>query len=79
MPDLKGKTLEEARTALKNAGLTIVEEQKADDKVAKGKVISQGVEAGKKVDKGTKVKVVVSTGPATTPPPATNTTTTPQP
>ncbi len=79
VPDLKGKTLEEARTALKNAGLTIVEEQKADDKVAKGKVISQGVEAGKKVDKGTKVKVVVSTGPATTPPPATNTTTTPQP
>lgn len=52
-----------ALSKLKGAGFDKpVIEEKNDDNVAAGKVISQSIEAGEKVDKGTTVTIVISKG-----------------
>lgn len=63
VPDLKNKTVSEAQKALADKKLTdggYTEEY--SNTVEAGKVISQDVKAGKKVDSGTSVSYVVSKG-----------------
>lgn len=58
-------TKEDAISKLLQAGLaepTIT--TKSDDNVAAGKVISQSVDSGKEIPEGTKITIVVSSGPA---------------
>lgn len=64
IPNVVGKTRQEAEKALKDAGLVpeIVEEN--DEKVEAGIVLSQDPEDGENVNKGSKVKLVVSKGSA---------------
>lgn len=66
VPDVTGKTQQEAQTALGDAGLNLgnVSEDYSDT-VAEGSVISQSVSSGQYVDKGTKVNLVVSKGAKT--------------
>ena len=63
MPDLTGKTEEEAKVVIEEEGLsigTVAEEE--SDTVDQGKVISQAPAAGGMVDKGTAVDLKVSLG-----------------
>lgn len=64
IPNVVGKTRQEAEKALKDAGLVpeIIEEN--DEKVEAGIVLSQDPEDGENVNKGSKVKLVVSKGSA---------------
>jgi serine/threonine-protein kinase len=65
VPDLSGKTKDEAVAALQSAGLNagnIATEN--HDSVEEGRVISQEVAAGQTVDKGTSVNFKVSAGKA---------------
>jgi serine/threonine-protein kinase len=63
VPDLKNKTQAEAEAALKQAGLDIgTTKQQFDDKVESGRVIGQSVAAKAKVDKGSKIDLVISSG-----------------
>lgn len=64
VPNVVGKTREEAEKELKDAGLVpeIIEEN--DEKVEAGIVLSQDPEDGENVNKGSKVKLVVSKGSA---------------
>ena len=58
-------TKEDAISKLKKAGLAEPKiEEKNDDNVEAGKVISQSVEYGTEVDEGTQITLVVSLGPA---------------
>lgn len=63
VPDLKGKSAQDANAALAAVGLSAgsVSEEYSDS-VAAGLVISQGTEVGKKVDKGSSVDYVISKG-----------------
>lgn len=64
VPSLRGKTEEQARKALKDAGLTSGTVRSANsDSVPKGQVIEQGTGAGQEVSKGSAVDFVVSKGP----------------
>ncbi|MBE0449053.1 MAG: Stk1 family PASTA domain-containing Ser/Thr kinase [Actinobacteria bacterium] len=62
VPDLFGKKLEDAKTALAGLGLEAAASEEFSDQ-EKGKVIRQAPGAGVTVAKGTKVTVVVSKGP----------------
>lgn len=63
IPDVTGKTVEEATTLLKNAGFEVGStDKKYDEKVAEGIIISQDPTAGTKREKGTKVNLNVSQG-----------------
>lgn len=63
VPNVVGKKDETAQKELVAAGLAIEEVgYEYDDKVAKGKVVSQSIKAGKKVEAGTGIKIVVSNG-----------------
>ncbi len=63
VPNLVGKTVGEAQKALSNKGLTDGgSTEEYSNTVAEGKIISQNVKAGKKVDGGTSVSYVVSKG-----------------
>ena len=63
VPNVVGKKDETAQKELVAAGLTIEEVRyEYDDKVAKGKVVSQSIKGGKKVEPGTGIKIVVSNG-----------------
>lgn len=63
VPNVVGKKDETAQKELINAGLTVGEVgYEYNDKVAKGKVISQSIKAGSKVEPGTSIKIVVSNG-----------------
>ncbi len=53
---------QEAMDLIQASGLTPDVQEQASDTVEAGKVISQGTEAGTKVDKGTVVTIYVSTG-----------------
>ena len=63
MPDLTGKTEEEAKVVIEEEGLTVgtVAEEESDT-VEAGKVISQTPAAGGTVDKGTGVDIKISLG-----------------
>ena len=63
VPDVTGKTLEEATTTLTEAGYAVGKtEEVYSDKVEAGHVISTDPAAGKKADKGTKVSITISKG-----------------
>ncbi len=63
VPDVVGKKDETAQKELVAAGLVIGEVgYEYNDKVAKGKVVSQSIKGGKKVEAGTSIKIVVSNG-----------------
>lgn len=64
VPNLKGKTVSEAKSELSAAGLVDggTSKEEYSDTVEKGCIISQSVEANKKVDKDTAVTYVVSKG-----------------
>lgn len=63
VPNLEGKTKEEAEDALEEAGLKLgsVKEEATED-VEEGLVISQSVKKNKKVKEGTKVSITISSG-----------------
>ncbi|MGJ4083135.1 Stk1 family PASTA domain-containing Ser/Thr kinase [Corynebacterium macclintockiae] len=65
VPDLTGKTTEEASKLLKQAKLALNNEVKeeASNDVPKGKIITQTPPQGSQVSVGTKVTITVSTGP----------------
>ncbi|MGO1380762.1 MAG: Stk1 family PASTA domain-containing Ser/Thr kinase [Corynebacterium sp.] len=66
VPDLSGKTTQEAQAALEEANLRLrsnVSEQSSDD-VTAGQVIEQTHPSGAQVAEGTEVGITVSTGPA---------------
>ena len=65
MPDIVGKTKNEADLALTDAKLDVKYEEENSDTVAKGKIIRASVEAGSDLHWGDSVKVVVSKGPKT--------------
>ena len=62
VPDLSNKTAAEAKVALEDMGLQINLSNGTSDSVPTGSVISQSPEAGSKVEPGTTVLVVISTG-----------------
>ena len=74
VPDLSTMTQSEAETAIADAGLTLGSvTQETSTTVPAGSVISQDPAAGTKVDKGSSVNIVVSTGsPSPSPSPSTS-------
>lgn len=63
MIDLKGKTLDEAKTELKKLGLNVTEAgTEISDSYEKGQIIDQDVTKGETVKTGTMIKVTVSAG-----------------
>ena len=63
MIDLKGKTLDEAKTELKKLGLSVTEAgTEISDSYEKGQIIDQDVAKGETVKTGTTIKVTVSAG-----------------
>ncbi|NLV15861.1 MAG: Stk1 family PASTA domain-containing Ser/Thr kinase [Syntrophomonadaceae bacterium] len=68
MPDLLGMDLSEAKAKLEADGLVLGStEQQASDSVFAGKVIKQSISAGKPVERGESVSLVVSQGPGPLP------------
>jgi eukaryotic-like serine/threonine-protein kinase len=64
VPDLEGLTLDEATTELEDAHLEVGEtREEASEEVPEGEVISQDPPADERVDRGSEVDLVVSTGP----------------
>lgn len=71
VPDLTDRTLEEARALLERRGLALgPPTERYDERFAAGHVISQSVEPGARVAKGSEISVVVSKGPAPVPVPS---------
>jgi serine/threonine-protein kinase len=64
VPNVVGQTQQAASTALRRAGLTPVPSSTASATVPSGQVISQAPARDSAVKRGTRVSVVVSTGPA---------------
>lgn len=62
MPAVTGWNVEDAKAALVRVGLEAEVEYKESDEYDEGIVFSTGVDAGAKVEKGSKVKLVVSSG-----------------
>lgn len=62
VPDVVGKTREEAEKLLKDTGLVADITEENDEKVEAGIVLSQDIEDGETVNKGSTVKLVVSKG-----------------
>ena len=65
VPDLRNRTASEAESALADAGLSGSASEEYSDSVPEGQVISQGIDPGEKVEKGTTVSYVVSLGAET--------------
>lgn len=65
IPDVTGLSESAARQTIMAAGLEMKKTEGSSDSVAVGNVISQVPSAGKNVDAGATVTVVISTGPAT--------------
>lgn len=62
VPNVVGKTREEAEKLLKDSGLVAEITEENDEKVEAGIVLSQDVEDGESVNKGSTIKLVVSKG-----------------
>ena len=62
VPDVVGKTLEEAKAALSAAGFEVDEDDEYDEEVEKDYIISQTPGGNTKAAKGSTVKIVVSRG-----------------
>ena len=65
VPTLTGKSASDAEAALKDAGLTGSATEEYSDDVEEGVVISQSINPGTEVSRGTSVSYVVSRGPET--------------
>ncbi len=67
MIDLRGKTVEEARAALKEADLSALgireDGSVSSDEYEKGQIVEQNVKPGDKVDPHTTIQVTISSGP----------------
>lgn len=62
-PNLKSKTVDEAKTALTEIGLSLgTETPQADDNVQKGEIIGQDPAAGELIEAGQAVNLIVSAG-----------------
>lgn len=61
-PGVTGKTLDEAKIALNNAEISYRFEEKSDDTVEAGYVISQSIPEGEPVSDGEELVLIVSTG-----------------
>ncbi|KAF0849550.1 Stk1 family PASTA domain-containing Ser/Thr kinase [Nocardia caishijiensis] len=64
VPDLSGKTEQQAESELVKAGFSVAVQQKPDGKVAPGNVIATQPLGGSRIDEGSTVTLQVSTGPA---------------
>ncbi|MDO4808045.1 MAG: PASTA domain-containing protein [Coriobacteriales bacterium] len=62
VPNVTGMSIDEARSALKDVGLSCDTTTTYNDSVEKDDVISQDIQSGKEVDKGTTVELEVSLG-----------------
>jgi serine/threonine-protein kinase len=63
VPDVRGISVQDAQSALEAEGLTLGQQtEKSDKNIAEGAVIDQSPESGNRVDEGSAVNVVVSTG-----------------
>lgn len=63
MPDVVGLSFEDATAILDQYGLKYSREDRVDDSVPAGEIITQSPDAGTEVEKGTIVTLVVSLGP----------------
>jgi serine/threonine-protein kinase len=63
VPDVRNMPLEKATSVLTQAGFGVQTKDAFDDKVAKGKVVSQTPTAGQMAPKGSNILLVVSKGP----------------
>ncbi|MFD3509961.1 Stk1 family PASTA domain-containing Ser/Thr kinase [Nocardia sp. NPDC058666] len=63
VPDLSGKSSQEAQGELVRAGFHVFVQEKPDAKVAQGNVIATQPLGGSRIDEGSTVTVQVSTGP----------------
>lgn len=64
VPNVAGKTLEDAKKMIQEAGLTVGEETEQESDQEKGTVLETDPLNGVKVDEGSTVNLVVSSGPA---------------
>jgi serine/threonine-protein kinase len=65
VPDLRGKTIEEATKIANEKGIGVKQASvEASDQYPEGQIISQDPDAGSKVEKGTTISVVISGGQA---------------
>ncbi|WP_433712741.1 Stk1 family PASTA domain-containing Ser/Thr kinase [Nocardia sp. CA-084685] len=64
IPDLSNKSAQQAQDSLQKLGFMVAIQQKPDNKVATGNVISTQPLGGSRVDKGSTITVQVSAGPA---------------
>lgn len=63
VPNLKGKTVEEATTALTSVGLVLGQQTpQADDNAPKGSIIGQDPVSGEQLETGQAVNIVISAG-----------------
>ncbi len=62
VPDVVGKTVEEAKQTLLNAGFLVEEDEEYSEEVEEGHVISQSPEGNGKAEKGSTITIVVSKG-----------------
>ncbi len=65
VPDIRNKTASAAESALADAGLSGSSSEEYSDDIPEGQIISQSIDPGSKVSKGTTVSYVVSRGPET--------------
>jgi hypothetical protein len=63
VPKLVGKTLKQAKRALKKAGCKIGKAKKSKSKKKKGRIVKQRYKVGTKLPAGAKVPLTVSKGP----------------
>jgi beta-lactam-binding protein with PASTA domain/tRNA A-37 threonylcarbamoyl transferase component Bud32 len=63
VPDVRGYTEQQAKFQLSQSGFTSGVEQKASKTVVKGEVITTDPAPGSEADKGSKVTIILSTGP----------------
>jgi serine/threonine-protein kinase len=63
VPDVRGISVADARSTLEAQGLTLGEQtEKSDKNIPEGNVIDQSPESGNRIEEGSAVNVVVSTG-----------------
>ena len=65
VPSLLGKTANEAKTTYLGGGLTVYVKGFEYNDAAKGTVLSQDIPAGTRVEKNTRIGIIVSAGPET--------------
>lgn len=63
VPDVRGKNIDEAKGILADKDLEVSVEERYDDEVPAGNVVSQDPDEGETVDRGSRVSLVVSKGP----------------